>query len=98
MPAMLNASRLCGLKTFFGSVERGVRYVILLASMEDGGVLALVDAAFLTAARTGATSGAATRHFARPDSETIGVIGSGLEAETNLLSVHAVRPAKAIRV
>ena len=98
MPAMLTASGVFGLKTFFGSVERGVRYVVLLASMADGEVLALVDAAFLTAARTGATSGAATRHLARSDAASIGVIGSGLEAETNLLCVHAVRPAKEVRV
>jgi ornithine cyclodeaminase/alanine dehydrogenase len=70
----------------------GVRYVVAVCSLETGSVTALVDAAYLTAARTGATSGVATRWLAREDSTSVGVIGSGLEAETNLRAVCSVRP------
>jgi ornithine cyclodeaminase/alanine dehydrogenase-like protein (mu-crystallin family) len=91
MPAILPESGLMGLKFFQGSTARGVRYVVAVCLIETGEVLALIDAAYLTAARTGATSGVATRLMAREDASTVGVIGSGLEAETNLTAVCGVR-------
>jgi ornithine cyclodeaminase/alanine dehydrogenase-like protein (mu-crystallin family) len=63
-----------------------------VCSLDTGAVIALVDAAYLTAARTGATSGVATRWLSRENSTSVGVIGSGLEAETNLRAVCSVRP------
>jgi ornithine cyclodeaminase/alanine dehydrogenase-like protein (mu-crystallin family) len=83
---------------FYGSVREGVRYVVLICSMTTGEVLAAVDAAYLTAARTGAMSGVATKHMARVAASTVGVIGSGLEAETNLLGVCAVRTITEVQV
>jgi ornithine cyclodeaminase/alanine dehydrogenase-like protein (mu-crystallin family) len=91
MPALLPESSLLGLKFFHGSMEDGVRYVVTVCSLDTGQVLGLIDAAYLTAARTGATSGAATRWLSREDSSSVGVIGSGLEAETNLRAMCSVR-------
>ncbi|GAA0985671.1 ornithine cyclodeaminase family protein [Acrocarpospora macrocephala] len=98
MPVILPASGILGLKSFHGSMENGVRYLLKLARIDDGQILALVDCAYLTAARTGATTGVAARHLSRPDSVSVGLIGSGLEAETNLLGVAAVRPLREVRV
>ena len=98
MPAVLPESGLMGLKFFHGSMKDGVRYVVAVCSLETGEVLGLIDAAFLTAARTGATSGAATRWLSREDSSSVGVIGSGLEAETNLRAVCSVRPVTRVSV
>src|SRR5262249_27178196 len=67
MPALLPESGLLGLKFFHGSMPDGVRYVVAVCRMETGEVEALVDAAYLTAARTGATSGVATRCLSRED-------------------------------
>ena len=92
MPALLPESGLLGLKFFHGSMTDGVRYVVAVCSLDTGAVLGLLDAAYLTAARTGATSGVATRWLAREDSAAAAVIGSGLEAETNLRAVCSVRP------
>ena len=92
MPALLPESGLLGLKFFHGSMNDGVRYVVAVCSLETGAILGLIDAAYLTAARTGATSGVATRWLSREDSATAAVIGSGLEAETNLRAVCSVRP------
>lgn len=92
MPALLPEARLLGLKFFHGSMRDGVRYVVAVCALDTGAVIALVDAAYLTAARTGATSGVATRWLSRDDSSSVGVIGSGLEAETNLRAVCSVRP------
>lgn len=98
MPAMLPAAGVLGLKLFYGALETGIRYSVMVCSMLDGEVLAIVDAAYLTALRTGATSGVATRHLARTDSRSVGLIGSGLEAETNLAAVCAVRPIETVKV
>lgn len=87
-----------GAKIFNGSVAQGVRYLIALYDVAGGELLALVDAAYLTAARTGATTGVATRYLAPEDATSVGVIGSGLEARTNLEAVATVRPLKEARV
>jgi len=60
MPVVMPAAGVLGLKMFHGSLERGVRYVVMVCDLHGGEVLAVVDAAYLTAARTGATSGVAT--------------------------------------
>lgn len=98
MPAYLEGSGLMGYKTFHGSMSKGVRYVIVLCDAGTGEIVAVLDAAYLTAVRTGATSGVATRFMARSDSSTVGLIGSGLEAETNLAAVAAVRPIDSVFV
>jgi alanine dehydrogenase len=98
MPAILPAAGVLGLKFFYGSLHEGIRYAVLVCAIDSGEVLAVIDAAYLTALRTGATSGVATRHLARPDARTVGVIGSGLEAETNLAAVCAVRAVELVRV
>jgi ornithine cyclodeaminase/alanine dehydrogenase-like protein (mu-crystallin family) len=98
MPALLPESGLLGLKFFHGSMEDGVRYVVAVCALDTGSVLGLIDAAYLTAARTGATSGAATRWLSRENSAFVGVIGSGLEAETNLRAVCSVRPVTRVSV
>lgn len=98
MPAILPEAGVLGLKLFYGSIEEGVRYAVIVSAIDGGEVLAVIDAAYLTALRTGATSGVATRYLARPDARTAGVIGSGLEAETNLAAVCAVRDIDTVRV
>ncbi|MCX2933752.1 ornithine cyclodeaminase family protein [Mycobacterium sp. CVI_P3] len=98
MPAHLAGSNLMGYKSFHGSLAKGVRYLIVLMRADDGDILALVDAALLTGLRTGATSAVATRHLTHPGSADVAVIGSGLEAETNLAGVAAVRPVQRVRV
>jgi len=98
MPVLLPEAGLMGLKFFQGSMAKGVRYVVALSALGTGQLMALLDAAYLTAARTGATSGVATRLMSREDSRTVGVIGSGLEAETNLEAVCAVRPVDSVKV
>ena len=91
MPAYLRRSGFLGYKSFHGSMSEGVRYVIVLIREADGEIVALIDAAYLTALRTGATSGVAARHLARANRVKVGIIGSGLEARTNMAAVSAVR-------
>ncbi|HEY0754524.1 MAG TPA: ornithine cyclodeaminase family protein [Ktedonobacteraceae bacterium] len=78
--------------------HQGVRSLVLLFSAEDGSLLSLVEADWLGKMRTGAVSGLATRHLARPQSARVGLIGAGKQAETQLLGVCAERPISTIAV
>lgn len=98
MPAVMRERGLMGFKIFNGSVQHGVRYLIGIYDEKAGELLALMDAAWLTGARTGATTGVATRYQARANSRSVGVIGSGLEARTNLEAVCAVRDIRRAQV
>lgn len=98
MPAVMQDGSKMGIKIFNGSVEHGVRYIILIYDEKGGELLCMMDAAYLTGARTGATTGIATRYQARENSTTVGIIGSGLEARTNFAAVCAVRKIKSAKV
>ena len=81
MPAVMNESGLMGYKVFHGSLKAGVRYLIAIYDQQEGGrLLALMDAHYLTAARTGATTGIATKLLVNQGAQTVAVIGSGLDA------------------
>lgn len=51
--------------------------------------LAVLDATLLTALRTGTAAGVATKYLARKDAQTIGFIGSGVQARTMLAAIRA---------
>lgn len=69
-----------------------------LLDHETGECLAVMDGTFLTAMRTGAASGVASKYLARIDSETVAVFGAGVQAETQLEAVAEVRKIKAAKV
>lgn len=64
----------------------------------DGSPLGLVDGPTLTAIRTGAGSGLATRLLARDDAKTLAMIGSGAMAFDQIEAVRAVRDIRKILV
>lgn len=67
---------------------------LLLCDPATGKVVAIMDAGYLTAVRTGAASGVATRHLARPDAAVCVVFGAGVQARQQLAAVHLVRPLR----
>ena len=75
-----------------------VQGVLLLIDAGTGRPAALLDAASLTALRTGAASGLATDLLAVPGARTAAVLGTGAQAATQLLAVCAVRPVERVRV
>lgn len=97
MPAVVPQAGVMGLKTFFGGGEAGVRYVILLMSIETGEVLAAMDACYITAARTAATSAVAARAMGAKAS-VLGVLGSGLEAEAHVRTFAALGGLREVKV
>ncbi len=67
-----------------------IQGLLLLHDATNGKPLALMDAEHLTAVRTGAASGVATRYLARPDAMTVTLFGAGAQ----LAAVCAVRPIR----
>jgi len=65
--------------------------VVFLVDPETGQPQALLDGTYLTALRTGATSGLATDLLARSDASSVAIIGSGAQAYTQLQAVQCVR-------
>jgi alanine dehydrogenase len=62
--------------------------ILIYSDPETGYPLAIMDATEITAYRTGAAAGIASRYLARRDSHTIGIIGAGFQAHTQILA-HA---------
>jgi ornithine cyclodeaminase/alanine dehydrogenase-like protein (mu-crystallin family) len=97
MPAYLSGSDALGMKlvsVFPRNVGRGratINALVVINDAETGEPQALMDGAYLTALRTGAASGVATRWLARRDAEAVGVFGAGVQGRTQLEAVCAVR-------
>ncbi|MEM9385185.1 MAG: NAD(P)-binding domain-containing protein [Pseudomonadota bacterium] len=75
-----------------------VRGVYLLSDPANGDLLAMMDATLITALRTGASAGLATRVLARGDARTVGIIGCGAQAPYLLSAVLAARAPTRILV
>ena len=63
---------------------------ILLNDPGTGKLLAIMDGTYTTDLRTGAAGGVAAKYLARKDMETIGVVGSGRQAWTQMLAYRSV--------
>jgi ornithine cyclodeaminase/alanine dehydrogenase-like protein (mu-crystallin family) len=72
--------------------------LVLLFEAEHGCPVALLDAAQITAIRTAAASGLATRLLARPDAGDLALLGAGEQAQSHLTAMLAVRTLRRIRV
>ncbi len=72
--------------------------LVLLFEAEHGCPVALLDAAEITAIRTAAASGLATRLLARPDAGDLALLGAGEQARSHLEAMLAVRALRRIRV
>jgi alanine dehydrogenase len=90
----LNALGLKAYNTFGGRTD----FLIPLYDSRTGRMLALIEGDWLGRMRTGAASGVATRHMARPEARTLGLFGAGGQARTQLLAVCAVRPIQRVHV
>ena len=75
-----------------------IQGVLMLYDAENGELLALMDAEHLTAMRTGAASGVATRALAKPDASFVTLFGAGAQAGAQLAAVCAVRPIERVFV
>ncbi len=75
-----------------------IQGVVLLHDAATGAPIGLMDAEELTAMRTGAASGVATRWLAREDASHLMMIGAGALARSQIEAVCAVRPIRQVTV
>jgi alanine dehydrogenase len=98
MAAADRALGVAGLKSYT-VVEGELQFVVCLFELADGpagpaGTLTAVIAADrLGQVRTGAASGVAAKHLARPGATTLGLIGAGWQAESQLAAIRAAVPS-----
>ncbi len=81
------------------NADRGkkvIQGIVCLADTETGEPLALLEGSYLTKLRTGALSGVATDYLARRDAKTLGIIGTGEQAEGLCAAVFAVREIETV--
>ncbi|HEY7354835.1 MAG TPA: ornithine cyclodeaminase family protein [Ktedonobacterales bacterium] len=97
MPAAAPGLGVYGFKAYTVARPGVARFVVMLFSTEDGRLLAQIEADRLGQMRTGAASGLATRYLARQDAATVGMVGSGWQARSQLQAVCAVRSVQVIR-
>ena len=82
---------LAGLKAYVGFAD-GVRYVVPLFAADRPELLALIEADRMGQLRTGAASGVAARHLANEGARSLGVIGTGWQAESQVACIRAALP------
>lgn len=64
--------------------------IIELFDPETGFPICVMDGTWITNMRTGAAAGVATKHLARDNSTTLGIIGAGKQAFTQLMALKEV--------
>lgn len=71
---------------------------VLLFEARYGRLLAVIDASEVTAIRTAAASGWATRLLANEDAGDLAILGSGVQARSHLTAMRTVRTLRRARV
>ncbi len=75
-----------------------VMAVVIYSDPETGFPLAVMDATDITAYRTGATAAIAAKYLARQDSQTLGIIGAGRQAYTQIEAHAEIFDFKTIKI
>ena len=75
-----------------------ISFVVILFDANSGALSAVIEAGRLSGLRTGAASGVSVKYLAPPEVGSIGIIGTGRQARTQLEAVCAMRPSARVRV
>ena len=81
-----------GLKSYAWT-PGGTPFVVLLFSVAESRLDAVIEADKLGQLRTGAASGVAARHLAKPVAASLGVIGCGWQAASQVECIRAALPS-----
>lgn len=71
---------------------------VMLFERVNGRLLTIMDASEITAIRTAAVSGLATRLLAREDAHDLAILGTGVQGRSHLAAMLAVRPIERVRL
>lgn len=102
MPAYVPSLDAVGLKWVSGYPEnrrRGLPYItglIVLNDADTGLPLCVMDCVWITAKRTAAASAVAARHLAPAGSETLGILGAGVQGFSHLEALKCLFPIKRV--
>jgi ornithine cyclodeaminase/alanine dehydrogenase-like protein (mu-crystallin family) len=75
----------------FPDQRPAIKGAVLLHDLETGALLAVLDAAYVTAARTALAGALAADLLARPEAQTVAIIGAGVQGDLQLHYLSAVR-------
>ncbi|MQF98452.1 MAG: ornithine cyclodeaminase family protein [SAR202 cluster bacterium] len=92
MVSILGSMRVSGFK-----VMGAGKPLVLLYGGESKTLLAVIEASSLGQRRTGAASGLATKYMAAAKANTVGIVGTGFQARSQLEAVCTVRNIEAIK-
>jgi len=84
---------LAGVKSYSAFGDDDARFVVLLFETTRAELVAVIEANKLGQLRTGAASGVAAKYLARREARTLGVIGCGWQAESQVLCIRAAVPS-----
>lgn len=77
----------------YSAFAEGAAFVVCLFDTAKPELVAVIEADHLGQLRTGAASGVAARYLARRGAQTLGVIGCGYQAETQVACIRAAMPS-----
>jgi 2,3-diaminopropionate biosynthesis protein SbnB len=100
MPAYIGGDYdVFGIKWIAGFPQNPVRFglprgtgLLILNDAEKGIPLAVMDCTLLSAMRTGAVTGVGAKYLARPDAQSVAMIGAGVQARTQLEALLVALP------
>lgn len=102
MPAYVERQNAAGIKwisAYPGNPAHGLPYIsglILLNDPDNGLPLAVMDASWITAMRTGAASALAGKYLARPDAASVGIVACGVQGRSNLEAFCTLFPVERV--
>jgi alanine dehydrogenase len=91
MSAVDRELRLAGLKSYLW-MPAGTPFVVCLFDIDRGALAAVIEADKLGQLRTGAASGIAAKYLAREGAASLGVIGCGWQAESQVQCIREAVP------
>ena len=104
MPAYIPGFNSAGMKWVGGYPEnfkKGLPYItglLILNDTETGIPYSVMDCAWITAIRTSAATALTARHLARPESESLAILGCGVQGRCNLETLHAAFDLSTVRI
>lgn len=103
MPAYIPSLRSAGMKWVSGYLDnqkKKLPYIsgLLILNNPDNGIpIAVMDATWITAQRTGAATAVAAKYLARKDSASVGVLACGVQGRSNLEALSCVFGIKKVK-
>lgn len=98
MGAAAKSLGVMGAKVYATSRKGPAQFVVSLFDGKSAALLAILRGDYLGQMRTGAASGIATKYMARADASEVGLLGSGLQARTQIEAICKVRRVRQVQV